>query len=401
MKTGMIIFLCFNAIIGINSISHGNADRLISLPKCQFDTKRDWAKYPALIEINDPSRTLYAVGDIHGSFAEFYSLLEKAKLIKGHIPAVPQNFEWLGGNSILVTTGDAINKGTNTNDVVHFLIQLQMKAEQAGGKLIHVYGNHEMGLLIDENNKNQSFKNGNPIYGPSGEKYQVLAEELKSKSIDPCSFISPASKTGAWLRNLPTAALVNGIYLSHSGWTNRMSRDEINDNFKKMVNTNDWGNPFVCGSEAKPIGGLLNSDAWWQQDPDELSANLKSVGARQILFGHDPKVFNQKGHILAYELGPIGSGQLLIKLDVGLVSQNSRGEMIRCRAKNWLRDGGCKLFEILSRGKGSEKLSFSEISSNSDEASQCKGIQNTHGEFVVLPICRKPPQQEAKARTSC
>lgn len=419
MKNWMMFFLGLSAIF-TNQIWGQNqtdtsADEIANLSKCQFDTTRDWTKYPVIVKINDPSRPLYAVGDIHGSFDEFYTLLTKAGIIKGSKPADPYKFEWIAGKAILVTTGDAINKGENTNDVVHFLMQLQNKAEQAGGMYIHVFGNHEMGLLIDAKNKNQSFKNGKPIYGPSGEKYQVLISELQQKGIDPCSFISPATKTGAWLRNLPAAAIVNGIYLSHSGWANRMSPTEITNNFKEMVKNNDWGNPLVCGSSKTPIGGLVNSDAWWQSNTNEFSANLNSLGVKQVFFGHDPKGFGHKGHILAYELGPVGSGQVLVKLDVGLVTQHSRGEIIRCRAKHWSQSGGCQKLEVLSRGKADKATLASETSLVSVEASslsserptaekdssRCKGISNTHGEFVELPICRNPPMEEPKARTSC
>src|SRR5712672_3631666 len=80
---------------------------------------RDWAAYPAIVQL-DTSEDIFAVGDPHGDPKRLAGVLAAAKLIDG-APISPNQVKWAGGRSVLVVTGDLIDKGTNSIAVIMLL----------------------------------------------------------------------------------------------------------------------------------------------------------------------------------------------------------------------------------------------------------------------------------------
>ncbi|GAA5820620.1 hypothetical protein JCM3770_003555 [Rhodotorula araucariae] len=80
---------------------------------------------------------IVAVGDVHGDLPALTSILRRADLIdlKG---------QWIGGDTILVQTGDIVDRGPDTIALYRFFQALRPQAEKAGGALISLIGNHEL-----------------------------------------------------------------------------------------------------------------------------------------------------------------------------------------------------------------------------------------------------------------
>lgn len=51
---------------------------------------------------------------------------------------------WIGGNDILVQTGDIVDRGTYALDIYKLMRELRGQASEAGGKVISILGNHEV-----------------------------------------------------------------------------------------------------------------------------------------------------------------------------------------------------------------------------------------------------------------
>src|SRR5215203_3099000 len=87
-------------------------------------------------DITAPGR-IVAIGDVHGAFDRYTSILRETKLVdaKNH---------WIGGNAILVHTGDIIDRGDESKKVMDLVRQLEGEARKAGGMLKLVLGNHEV-----------------------------------------------------------------------------------------------------------------------------------------------------------------------------------------------------------------------------------------------------------------
>ncbi len=88
------------------------------------------------------TRRHIVVGDVHGE-------LEGLKEILSHARIIDDRGTWSGKKSVLVQTGDVIDRGPHSVEAVRFLQRLQEQAEKVGGRVVRLCGNHEL-LLIQE-----------------------------------------------------------------------------------------------------------------------------------------------------------------------------------------------------------------------------------------------------------
>jgi len=79
---------------------------------------------------------IVAVGDLHGDYEQFIKVLESAGLINAA-------GEWTGGRTHLVQTGDVVNRGPDSRAIMDMLIKLEKEAQEAGGGVHTLLGNHE------------------------------------------------------------------------------------------------------------------------------------------------------------------------------------------------------------------------------------------------------------------
>ncbi len=84
----------------------------------------------------DAPERIVAVGDVHGDFDQFVTILRQADLID-------ERDRWSGGNAHLVQMGDILDRGPDSRKAVDLVRALQKQAKRDGG-LVHVLiGNHE------------------------------------------------------------------------------------------------------------------------------------------------------------------------------------------------------------------------------------------------------------------
>lgn len=84
----------------------------------------------------DKNRTI-AVGDIHGDLDALLRILLGLRLVS-------KNGNWSGGCAILVLLGDLNDRGCDSASVILFVMRLQAQAQQSGGRVESLIGNHEM-----------------------------------------------------------------------------------------------------------------------------------------------------------------------------------------------------------------------------------------------------------------
>ena len=150
---------------------------------------------------------IIAVGDIHGALVEFQALLVAAGV-------TDSEHNWIAGDSHFVSTGDFLDRGADSRQVMDLLRRLQSQAEAADGRVHALLGNHE-------------------VMNMTGELAYVLAEEFASYAdLDPENAIqngykpgflghqrafSPAGEYGAWLSTLPFLIVINDTAFLHGG----------------------------------------------------------------------------------------------------------------------------------------------------------------------------------------
>jgi hypothetical protein len=103
--------------------------------------RRDWSSHPAIVEL-DTTEDIIALGDIHGDYNRLTKLLFAGRLLDA-VPDSPKQAVWSGGKSLLVCTGDLIDKWHHGFEIIELLRALQISAERQGGYLIVTVGPHE------------------------------------------------------------------------------------------------------------------------------------------------------------------------------------------------------------------------------------------------------------------
>ena len=80
---------------------------------------------------------IVAVGDVHGGYDEFVAILRAARVIDG-------KHRWSGGRTHLVQTGDLVDRGAGSRQVMDLVMRLEGEARAAGGRVHALLGNHEV-----------------------------------------------------------------------------------------------------------------------------------------------------------------------------------------------------------------------------------------------------------------
>ena len=80
---------------------------------------------------------LVALGDLHGDLAATHAALRLARLID-------EKGRWTGGDSVLVQTGDILDRGNDEQEILELFERLGKQAREAGGAVHVLNGNHEL-----------------------------------------------------------------------------------------------------------------------------------------------------------------------------------------------------------------------------------------------------------------
>jgi len=182
----------------------------------------------------------YSVADLHGDLKAATDALLLTKL-------VDHEFNWIGGNRILVQTGDIVDRGPETREIYDLFVKLRKQAEQAGGRVIQLLGNHEvMNLQGNYYYVDPTEYAHWSISGLDPQEGKVLRE--KAWDID--------GDYGTWLRKLPMAAVVNRTLFCHAGvdieWAEK-GLDNINRISSELLQKEQTGEMHPLFSVSGPV----------------------------------------------------------------------------------------------------------------------------------------------------
>jgi hypothetical protein len=135
-----------------------------------------------------------AISDLHGQFGIFEQLL-----IANGIMDKQRNWAFTDGH--LVITGDIFAKGDAVTEILWLVYKLENQAQQAGGKLHYLLGNHEYKILRGE-------------YDYTHLKY---IQSMRVIGLDLQSLLGEDTVLGQWLRSKSTIIKINDIVFVHGG----------------------------------------------------------------------------------------------------------------------------------------------------------------------------------------
>jgi hypothetical protein len=253
---------------------------------------------------------LVVVGDVHGEYEKLRSILLHAKVMD-------LSDTWIAAGAVFVQTGDVIDRGQKSIESVQLIRSLQKQAQEVGGRVVRLFGNHELMLLQGGH--------GDPTF----QKPSELAEQFREE-------IAGGKLQAAWtdgIRLFSHAGVRTKLRQWLEGETNGTEREYTPKRLSDIVDAanialieaaanNKYKGPLFYVDSTRggrdPYGGLFWGDA----------GNL--VGSEQAF--EMPQVF---GHT------PTGKPSLEVEYGGSLIN-------IDC---GMYRGDNCAYLEITSKGK--------------------------------------------------
>lgn len=212
-------------------------------------------------------KRLVAIGDVHGDLAATKAALKAAGLIN-------ISDSWVGGDTVLVQTGDILDRGDDEDAILELFERLTAEAKAAGGMIVQLHGNHEL------MNTARDYR-----YVTPGAMSDFGGD--RQKALDP---------GGPWAKKLAAfniVAIVGDSVFSHAG----VLGDWITQIDKMNLETRCWFDG-QAGTHQQPPVALTSEDSpvWTRAygepgaaDCAALSATLGKLGVKRMVVGHTPQ----------------------------------------------------------------------------------------------------------------
>jgi len=280
-----------------------------------------------------PWHRIVAVGDLHGDFTAWRDIMRAAQLVN-------DGGRWIGGDSVLIQTGDAVDRGPDSLKIIEDLMRLQQEALRDRGQVIALVGNHEaMNVTGDlryvsvEDFAAYSDKNSGPrrvsvyeankaIIEASYRKHdpQMTDDAIKQAwfkatplgSIERQIAWDPHGRIGRWIDGNPTIVLLDGTLFLHGGISPayvHLPIAEINRQVDAALAAKATDPKSIINDPLGPLWyrGLAAANAHGADGPstgspeaaastapveppveDQLNYLLSAYGANRIVIGHTP-----------------------------------------------------------------------------------------------------------------
>ncbi len=240
---------------------------------------------PALLAAAPPVQPerIVAVGDLHGDAVAARTALGLAGL-------VGPDDRWRGGQTVLVQTGDVMDRADDVRTLIDLLDRLEEEAEAAGGRVVALLGNHEIMNL-----------KGDFLSVTAGDRAAFGGAEARRQAL------SAGGAYGRRLRSLDAVVQIGDTVFVHAGigraWAS-LGVAGINDAVHRALAAG--GGPVLERDGPLWYRGYFRNDE--AQACAEASEVLRTLGARRMVMGHTVQdggrpVARCKGAIVGIDTG--------------------------------------------------------------------------------------------------
>jgi len=170
------------------------------------------------------------IGDIHGEYKTYLELLKSMGIID-------KELNWKFGKGHLLVTGDVFDRGDKVTEVLWHLFGLEKQAEDAGGEVHLLLGNHEMMVIENE-------------LAYINEKYKKV-EEVSGIAYN--DLFSTSTILGKWLRSKPVMVTINDILFVHAGISSEMAQRKM-----EIKKVNRIFGDYLMGRQLDSISAFID-----------------------------------------------------------------------------------------------------------------------------------------------
>jgi len=247
---------------------------------------------------------IVAIGDLHGDF----SATQRAFRLAG---AVDEAGKWSGGKLIVVQTGDQLDRGDDEEKILRFLGRLKDEADEAGGALYVLNGNHEtMNVMGDFRyvtrgalSAFESWAPASPLGGQAPEAFRVRAN----------AFL-PGGGAAQKLAEQSLIVMVGDSLFAHGGVLPQhvdFGVDRLNRETSEWMRGEKSRPPQLVVDENGPVWTRRYGAPVLDQGAcDILSQTLAKLGAKRLVVGHTVQERGMSG----------ACGGRVFRIDVGLAA---------------------------------------------------------------------------------
>ncbi len=225
----------------------------------------------------DGSEKTLVVSDLHGRLDVFVAIL------KGN-GVVDDNLNWIYGKNQLVFIGDIFDRGRDDNGIAWLVYKLEKQADDAGGRLDFILGNHEDLVLKDdlryvhEDHFVFSSKAGIPyadLYATNTELGRWLRDSYLIVTVGKDLFVHAGLSTELVDKSYKIGE-INELGWRFVGFPTKI-KNELHTRNERLFGSNGaiWYRGLVRDSESRP--GITSED---------LDKVLKYYRADRIIVGH-------------------------------------------------------------------------------------------------------------------
>lgn len=231
-----------------------------------------------------PAR-LVAIGDLHGDIEATRKALRLAGAIDGED-------RWIGGELVVVQTGDQLDRGDDEQAILELLARVQRGASEAGGALHILNGNHEfMNALGDLRYVTPGgladFEDA-PGANPDAPELAPLMAKVPEQARARVAAFWPGQPWARELGKRNVAVVVGDSVFVHGGLTPSWAG--------QIKSINEQARAWLIGERSEPPEAVIDPDGpvWsrhYSESPDEadcamLGQALETIGVARMIVGH-------------------------------------------------------------------------------------------------------------------
>ncbi len=225
---------------------------------------------------------IVAIGDVHGDLAATKQALQIAGLIG------PDD-HWTGGKTVLVQTGDQLDRGNDEREIIALLEALQTEAEAAGGKVYILNGNHELmnaaGDLRYVTPEGFTDFAGVPNIDLHDARLQKVPEPMRPRL---AAFL-PGGPYGQKLATRPVVLMVGKNIFVHGGILPEhvsYGLEKINSDVYNWLSGKTDPPMAIIAGDSSPVWTRDYSNNPDGEDCETLYKALTAAGADRMVVGH-------------------------------------------------------------------------------------------------------------------